>query len=92
MPPDDDPASAAYKQQVAGIDAAQAHSSSYVPPEPVELFIRWAMDRARGRNDHGFGQPMQFDWWDDGKWAAIAGRPRGTVGSEAYVRDWLANA
>jgi hypothetical protein len=54
--------------------------------------IFWAMDRAYLRGDHGFRQPLRFCWWVQECWDEIAGKPRGTVGSESYVRDRLARA
>ena len=50
----------------------------------------WAMDRAMRRADHGFQQPIHFGWWEDGRWAEIAGKPRGTLYSEASVRRQFA--
>lgn len=50
----------------------------------------WAMDRAMRRNDHGFQQPMKFCWWKESCWNEIAGKERGTVGSEPYLRQRFA--
>jgi hypothetical protein len=50
----------------------------------------WAMDRAMRRGDHGFQQPIQFGWWEESRWAEIAGKPRGTLYSEASVRRQFA--
>jgi hypothetical protein len=52
--------------------------------------IFWAMDRAYLRADHGFEQALKFCWWDDKCWDEVTGKPRGTVGSEPYVREQLA--
>ena len=46
----------------------------------------WAMDRAMRRGDHGFQQPVSFDWANDGRWAPLVGTTPGTVASEPYVR------
>lgn len=50
----------------------------------------WAMDRALRRGGHGFGQPMKFCWWRDECWDELAGRERGAVGSESYIRRQFA--
>lgn len=52
--------------------------------------VFWAMDRAMRRADHGFRQPMKFCWWDDACWEKVAGKPRGTVQSEPYIRAQFA--
>jgi hypothetical protein len=45
----------------------------------------WAMDRAMRRGDHGFQQPISFDWWGDSRWSEIAGKPPGTMYSAPYI-------
>jgi hypothetical protein len=52
--------------------------------------IFWAMDRAYLRGDHGFEQGLKFCWWEDKCWDEVAAKPRGTVGSEPYVREQIA--
>lgn len=54
--------------------------------------VFWAMDRAYTRGDHGFRQPLKFCWWEQECWDEIADKPRGTVGSEPYVRRTFAEA
>lgn len=50
----------------------------------------WAMDRALAQKGHGFQQPMKFCWWEDKCWNEIAGKERGTVGSDPYLRKLFA--
>jgi len=54
--------------------------------------IFWAMDHAYRRGDHGFRQPLKFCWWEQECWDDIADKPRGSVGSEPYLRASLAQA
>ena len=51
--------------------------------------VFWAMDRAYQRGDHGFRQPLKFCWWEQECWDEIADKPRGSVGSEPYLRQSL---
>lgn len=51
----------------------------------------WAMDRAILRGDHGFQQMAQFCWWNDDCWARIADKPRGSVGSEPFLKQQFAD-
>lgn len=52
----------------------------------------WAMDRALQRGGHGFRQPAEFCWWNEDCWARIADKPRGTVGSEPFLRQQFLSA
>ena len=67
---------------------ASQHSVERWGTDLRDLF--WAMDRALQRKDHGFRQPLAFEWYADEKWAAIEGKPRGTLYSEAAVHAQLA--
>jgi hypothetical protein len=63
---------------------ASQHNVEKWGTDQRDLF--WAMDRALRRGDHGFRQPLEFAWYEDARWAEIAGKPRGTLYSEASVR------
>ena len=52
-----------------------------------DVFV--AMDRALLKQDHGFQQPLEFCWWREECWSAIAGKPLGTVGSEPALRKYF---
>lgn len=55
-----------------------------------DVFV--AMDRALGRKDHGFMQPLSFCWWKDRCWDELDGKEPGTVGSEPHLRRAMAKA
>ena len=52
--------------------------------------IFWAMDRAMGRRDHGFGQGSKFCWWEQKCWDEIAALEPGTAQSHPYIRKQFA--
>jgi hypothetical protein len=69
---------------------AYQHDLEHWNVDQREVF--WAMDRAYSRGDHGFQQPLKFCWWEERCWDEVKDEPRGTVGSEPWIREHLAKS
>lgn len=52
-----------------------------------DLFF--AMDRALREEGHGFQQPLDFCWANEGCWDELVDTEPGTIGSEPYLRKEL---
>ena len=75
--------------RVACVSFASQHEHEHWRADQRELF--WAMDHALRRGDHGVRQPMQFNWWDDARWAGVVDARRRRLHSEPDIRRQFAD-
>ncbi len=76
-------------ERVACVSFAWQHEHEQWRADQRDLF--WAMDRALRRGDHGFRQPMHFNWWDDARWAGVVDARRRRLHSEPDIRRQFAD-